>query len=239
MHPAIFATTHWSVVLAAGQNDTTQAHAALEKLCRTYWYPLYGYVRRCGHSPEDAQDLTQEFFKQLLERQSLTHADPSRGRFRSFILTAMNHFLAGEWKKARAKKRGGGCLMLSLDWVTAEERYNLEPVDNSTPVRIFEKQWTLTLLGEVLDRLELEYQNEGKTELFAALKQTLLGVRESQRYAELAARLGMSENNFKVAVHRMRKRYRELVRDEISTTLDRPDDVETEMRHLFDALVES
>jgi len=226
------------VVLAAGQNDAAHAHAALEKLCRTYWYPLYGYIRRYGHSPEDAQDLTQEFFRQLLGRQSLTHADPSRGRFRSFILTAMNHFLAGEWKKARAKKRGGGCQMLSLDWVTAEERYNLEPADHSTAVRIFEKQWALTLLGQVLDRLELEYQNDGKTELFAALKQTLMGARESQPYAELAVNLGMSESSIKVAVHRMRKRYRELIRDEIAGTVDHPEDVEAEMRHLFNALVE-
>jgi RNA polymerase sigma factor (sigma-70 family) len=223
-------------VLAAGHSDTTHARAALEKLCQTYWYPLYAYVRRRRHSPEDAQDLTQEFFAQLLERQSLAHADPNRGRFRSFILTAMNHFLVNEWKKARAKKRGGGCSVLSLDWAAAEERFDLEPADHSAPDTIFERQWAITLLDEVLNRLEREYQDEGKTDLFAALKLTLMGTRESQPYAELAARLDMNENAIKVMVHRLRKRYRELIRDEIAGTLDRGQDVEEEMRHLFDVL---
>jgi RNA polymerase sigma-70 factor (ECF subfamily) len=232
----VFATTRWSVVLAAGRSNTTHARAALEKLCRIYWYPLYAYVRRRGHSPEDAQDLTQEFFAQLLERQSLAKADSNRGRFRSFLLTAMNHFLADEWKKAHAEKRGGGRQMLSLDLAAAEKRFDLEPVDNSAPDKIFEKQWALTLLDEVLNRLEREYQSEGKMDLFAALKQTLMGKRESQPYAELAAGLDMNESAVKVAVHRLRKRYRELVRDEIAGTLDRPQDVEEEMRHLFNVL---
>jgi RNA polymerase sigma-70 factor (ECF subfamily) len=232
----VFATTRWSVVLAAGRNDTTHARAALEKLCQTYWYPLYAYVRRRGHSPEDAQDLTQEFFAQLLERQSLAHANPNRGRFRSFLLTAMNHFLTDEWKKARAKKRGGGCPNLSLDWAAAEERFDLEPADNATPDRIFEKQWALTLLGEVLSRLEREYQGQEKTDLFAALKQSLMGTRESQPYAELAVRLDMNESAVKVAVHRLRKRYRELIRDEIAGTLDGIQNVEAEMQHLFSVL---
>ncbi len=226
------------MVLAAGHGDTTHASAALEKLCRTYWFPLYAYVRRRGHSPEDAQDLTQQFFAQLLERQSLAVADPHLGRFRSFLLGAMNHFLANEWKKSRSQKRGGGRPLLSLDWAAAEQRFDLEPSDNSTPDKIFEKQWALTLLDEVLGRLEFEYQGEGKTALFAALKQTLMGSRESQPYAELAARLDMSESAIKVAVHRLRKQYRELIRDEIAGTLDRPRDVEAEMRHLFSALVE-
>ena len=231
-----FVTTRWSVVRAAGGSDTTSARAALEKLCRTYWYPLYAYVRRRGHSPEDAQDLTQEFFARLLEGQSLAGADPELGRFRSFLLTCMNHFLTDEWKKAKAKKRGGGREMLSLDWAAAEERFDLEPADNSAPDRIFEKQWALALLAEVLNRLEMEYQQEGKTELFAALKQTLMGSRESQPYAELAASLGMNESAVKVAVHRLRKRYRELIREEIAGTLDRTQDIEQEMRHLFRAL---
>lgn len=232
----VFVTTKWSVVLAAGRSDTTKAHAALEKLCRTYWYPLYAYVRRRGHSPEDAQDLTQEFFAQLLEGRSLAGADPNLGRFRSFLLVAMNHFLTDEWKKARAQKRGGGCEMLSLDWAAAAERFDLEPHDDSTPDRIFEKQWALTLLGEVLNRLEIEYRNDGKKDLFAALKQTLMGTRESQPYAELAAELGMNENAVKVAVHRLRKRYRELIREEIAGTLERAQDIEEEMRCLFSAL---
>jgi len=224
------------VVAAAGHSGTTQARPALAKLCQTYWYPLYAYVRRRGHSPEDAQDLTQEFFAQLLERQSLAKADPALGRFRSFILTDMNHFLANEWKRARAKKRGGDNRPLSLDWAAAEERYDLEPADNCTPDKIFEKQWALTLLGEVLNRLEREYQAAEKTDLFAALKQTLMGTRESQPYAGLASALGMRESAVKVAVHRLRKRYRELIHDEISGTLDQPEDVETEMRYLFSVL---
>jgi RNA polymerase sigma factor (sigma-70 family) len=232
----IFATTRWSVVLAAGQGDTPHARAALEKLCQTYWYPLYAYVRRRGHSAEDAQDLTQEFFAQLLERQSLAHVDPKRGRFRAFILTAMNHFLANEWKRNSAKKRGGGQAPLSLDWAAAEERFDLEPADNASPDRIFERLWAITLLGEVLNRLEDEYQSQGKMGLFTALRQSLVGARETQPYAELAAELNMSESAVKVTVHRLRKRYRELIREEIAGTLDASEDVEAEMRHLFSVL---
>ena len=235
---AVFATTHWSVVLTAGRSDTTRAQDALARLCQTYWYPLYAYVRRRGYSAHDAQDLTQAFFARLLEHQSLNCADPERGRFRSFILTAMNHFLASEWKRGMAQKRGGGTLAISLDLAAAEERFDLEPADRSAPDKMFEKQWALALLAEVLNRLEGEYQGEGKTDLFAALKQTLLGVRESQPYAELADSLGMNESAVKVAVHRLRKRYRELIRAEIANTLDRSQNVETEMRHLFQVLSE-
>ncbi len=233
-----FVTTHWSVVLAAGRNDTTRARDALGRLCQTYWYPLYIYVRRRGHSAHDAQDLTQEFFAQLLERQSLAGADPERGRFRSFILTAMNHFLITEWNKAQTKKRGGNCLVFSMDLAAAEERLGLEPADNSTPDKIFEKQWALALLNEVLIRLEDEYRRDGRIELFVALKQTLIGARASQPYAELAMKLDMSEGAIKVAVHRLRKRYRELIRAEIANTLGRPQEIEEEMRHLFSALME-
>ncbi len=231
-----FVTTHWSVVLTAGRSDTTRARDALGKLCQTYWFPLYAYARRRGYSAPDSQDLTQEFFAQLLERQSLARANPERGRFRSFILTAMNHFLASEWHKARAKKRGGGGLLLSLDLAAAEERFDLEPAGHSAPDKFFEKQWALTLLNEVLNRLEDEYRRESKGALFAALKQTLMGARESQPYAELAAKLAMNEGAIKVAVHRLRKRYRELIRAEIAHTLDRPQDIDEEMRHLFSAL---
>ena len=233
----IFATTHWSVVLTAGtHHDTTRARDALARLCQVYWYPLYAYVRRLGHNAPDAQDLTQAFFEQLLRRQSLASADPERGRFRSFILTAMNHFLAVEWKKARARKRGGGSHNLSLDWAAAEQRFDLEPATTVAPARLFERHWALTLLGEVLNRLEREYQAEGKGGLFAAIKETLLGRRESQPYAELAETLGMNEGALKVAVHRLRKRYRELIRAEIANTLDPSEDVEAEMRHLFRVL---
>src|SRR5208283_4853886 len=172
-----------SVVLSAGGSDTMRARDALARLCQTYWYPLYAYVRRRGNSAHDAQDLTQAFFAQLLERQSLAAADPERGRFRSFLLGAMNHFLINEWQKSRAQKRGGGSQTISLDLAAAEERFDLEPADHSTPDKIFERQWALTLLGEVLNRLEAEYQREGKGGLFAALKQTLMGTRESQPYS--------------------------------------------------------
>jgi RNA polymerase sigma-70 factor (ECF subfamily) len=233
---ALFCTTHWSVVLAATHRDTTRARAALSKLCQTYWYPLYAYIRRCGYSAHDAQDLTQAFFEQLLERQSLASANPQLGRFRSFILTAVNHFLASQWKKAMAKKRGGGCQVLSLDLAAAEERFDLEPATHCSPDRIFEKEWALALLGQVLNRLERECQQDDKGALFAALKQTLLGRGESQPYAELALKLGMSETALKVVVHRLRKRYRELIRDEIANTLDDPADLEDEMRCLFRVL---
>lgn len=233
----VFATTHWSVVLAAGtHHDTTRARDALARLCQVYWYPLYAYVRRRGHNTHDAQDLTQAFFEQLLRRQSLASADPERGRFRSFILTAMNHFLTSEWKKAVAQKRGGGSQNLSLDWAAAEERFDLEPATTIAPDRIFEKQWALTLLGEVLNRLKREYHAEGNGELFAAIKETLMGRRESQPYADLAEALGMNEGALKVAVYRLRKRYRELIRAEIANTLDPSEDVESEMRHLFQVL---
>ena len=232
----IFATTHWSVVLKAGRNDTTRARDALSRLCQTYWFPLYAYVRRRGYSPHDAQDLTQEFFARLLERESLNHADPNRGRFRSFLLTAMNNFLATEWKKARAKKRCGGDELISLDLARAEERYDLEPVDTSTPDRAFDKQWGLTLLETVLGKLETEYTTDGKTELFERLKQTLTGSRDSLPYAELALKLQMNESALKVTVHRLRKRYRELIQDEISNTVASPDEVNQEMRYLFEIL---
>ena len=233
-----FVTTHWSVVFSAGGSDTTDARDALARLCQTYWYPLYAYVRRRGNSAHDAKDLTQAFFTQLLERQSLAAADPERGRFRSFLLSAMNHFLVNEWRKARAQKRGGRSQTISLDLAAAEERFDLEPADNSSPDRIYEKQWALTLLGEVLNRLEAEYQREGKGGIFAALKQTLMGSRESQPYSELAAKLDMNENAIKVAVHRLRRRYRELIRDQIAGTLASAKEIEEEMRHLFSALAQ-
>ena len=239
MRQPAFVTTHWSVVLTAGHSDTTRAREALGRLCQTYWYPLYAYVRGRGHSSHDAQDLTQEFFAQFLERQAVAAANPERGRFRSFILTAMNHFLISEWTKARAQKRGGGQQVISMDLEAAEERLHLEPADQATPDKIFEKQWALTLLNEVLNRLEEEYRREGKDKLFAALKETLMGTRESQPYEELAATLGMNAGAVKVAVHRIRKRYRELIRDEIANTLDPAQDIDQEMRHLFSALTGS
>ena len=174
------------MVVTAGRNDTTRAHDALAKLCQTYWYPLYGYVRRRGHSPHDAQDLTQEFFARLLEKNWVGSADQEKGRFRSFLLTAMNRFLADEWDKARAQKRGGGVPLIPLQLDTAETRYGLEPPDPVTPEQSFERRWALTLLDTVLNRLRAEYEREGKAELFAELNPCLVGDRTSQPYAELA-----------------------------------------------------
>jgi RNA polymerase sigma-70 factor (ECF subfamily) len=232
----VFVTTHWSVVLAAGRNETTRSRDALARLCQTYWYPLYANVRRRGYSAHDSQDLTQEFFARVLEKQSIASADPQRGRFRSFILTAMNNFLAQEWEKSRAIKRGGGSEMFSLDLARAEERYDLEPCTSETPGRDFDKKWAVALLESVLAQLEAEYKREEKGDLFDALKQTLTGSRESQPYVELAKTLSMNEGAVKVSVHRLRKRYRELLQSEIANTVSSPEEIKEEMRHLFSAL---
>ena len=231
-----FVTTHWSVVLTAGRTDTTRARGALERLCQTYWYPLYAYVRRRGYSPEDAQDLTQEFFARLLEHNWIGRADQQRGRFRSFLLSAMNHFLADEWDKARAQKRGGGLAHVPLQFDAAETRYSHEPADHVTPEQNYERRWALTLLDEVLRRLRTEYEQEGRGELFAALHPCLVGDRSSQPYAELAVKLGISEGTVKSAVHRLRQRYRQLLRDEIAQTVAEPGEVDEELRHLFAVL---
>lgn len=230
----VFATTHWSVVQTAARSDTTRAGAALEKLCRTYWFPLYAYVRRRGQSPADAQDLTQAFFARLLEHNWVGAADRERGRFRTFLLTAMSRFLADEWDKVRAQKRGGGQLPVSLE--EAETLYGLEPADTRTAEQTFERRWALALLDTVLYRLKTEYETAGRGDLFARLHGCLVGGRGSQPYAHLAGQLGMTEGAVKVAVHRLRLRYRELLRQEIAQTLAAGEDVEAELRHLFKVL---
>lgn len=232
---AQFATTHWSVVLSAG-GTSTQGQAALEKLCRAYWYPLYAYVRRKGQSPHDAQDLTQAFFARLLERGLVKDADPARGRFRSFLLTSLKNFLNDEWDKARAQKRGGGHPVISLDEQAAEGRYLLEPADESNAEKIFERRWALTLLEQTLARLEAEYAALGKRRLFDELHPVLLGEKRSLTYAQAGERLGMTEGAVKVTVHRMHRRYRELVRAEIANTVAAPIEIEDELRHLFSVL---
>jgi RNA polymerase sigma-70 factor (ECF subfamily) len=223
-------------VLRAGHGHTTHARKALEKLCRTYWYPIYACVRRRGHSPADAQDLTQAFFLRLLERQSLANANPGLGRFRSFLVGALNHFLIDEWKKARTQRRGGDRQILSLDWAAAEERFDLEPADNATPDKAFDRNWATALLGEVLKQLEAEYARDGKLDVFQALKQTLTGARESQPYAGLAKQLGMAEGAVRVGVHRLRKRYRALLEVEIANTVSSRDEVKQELVHLFQTM---
>lgn len=232
-----FATTRWSVVLHAGRNDTPLARAALEHLCRTYWYPLCAHVRRRGHDAHRAQDLTQEFFARLLAKQTLGLADPARGRFRSFILTTLDHFLADEHDKSQAQKRGGGAAALSLDLAAAERRFELEPTETAaSPDRAFDRQWAVALLETVLRRMEEEYRSAAKAALFAALKQTLTGTRESQPYGELAAQLGVNEGAVKVAVHRLRKRYRACLQEEIAQTVASPAEAGEEMHHLFRTL---
>ena len=223
-------------MLTAGQGDATRARDALAKLCSTYWYPLYAYVRRRGQSPEDAQDLTQAFFARVLERNWIGRADQQKGRFRSFLLSAMNCFLADEWDKARAQKRGGGVAPLPLQFDTAETRYGYEPADRVTPEQNFDRRWALTLLEEVLRRLGDEYRQEGRAELFTALHPCLVGERTGQPYAELATKLGVSEGTVKAAVHRLRQRYRQLLRDEIAQTVAGPDEVDEELHHLFTVL---
>ncbi len=234
--PQVFPNTHWSLVLTAGRRDTPRAHEALSRLCETYWYPLYAYVRRRGQSPHDAQDLTQEFFARLLEHNWLAAVDQERGRFRTFLLTALERFLANEWDKARAQKRGGGKPVLPLQFDTAETRFSAEPADTRTPEQTFERRWALTLLDEVLRRLEAEQRAEGKAEHFATLKQCLVGDRASLPYDQIAQATGLSEGAVKVAVHRLRVRYRELLRAEIANTVASADEVDVEMRHLFNVL---
>ena len=224
------------MVLTAGHSDTTLARDALARLCQTYWHPLYAYVRRLGNSPHDSQDLTQEFFARLLEKNYLAGADESRGRFRSFLLAALKHFLANEWDKARAQKRGGGRIPIPINIGTAETSCGFEPVDNVTAEKIYERRWALTLLAQVLRRLREEYVQAGREKLFEQLKPTLTEASRSVRYAEMAVRLGTSEGAVKVAVHRLRQRYREVLRAEIADTVASPAEVEDELRNLFAAL---
>ena len=231
----VFATTHWSVVLAAGRSDAPQAEASLEKLCQTYWLPLYAYVRRRGYAEADAKDLTQGFFAWVLERRWFEEADQQRGRFRTFLLTSFSGFLANEWDKSRAQKRGGG-RVLSLPFGEADNRCRWEPADNTTPEHIFEWRWALALLDEVMSRLSADYAQQCKAQLFEELKPCLLGERTAQPYANLALKLGMTEGSVKVAVHRLRQRFRQLLRDEIANTVAKPEDIEEEMRHLFAVL---
>jgi RNA polymerase sigma-70 factor (ECF subfamily) len=230
----VFATTHWSVVLHAGRSDTTRARDALGKLCQAYWFPIYAYVRRRGRSPHDAQDLTQEFFARLLEQNWVTRADPGKGRFRSFLLGALNHFLAKEWRKDQAQKRGGGIQIEQLD--SAEMRYGNEPIADVTPEQQFDRKWAVTLLDAVLQRLSVEFERENKARMFELLKPCLVGERDAQPYSALSDVLGMSEGAVKVAVHRLRRRYRQLLREEVAQTVASPEEVEAEMRHLVNVL---
>lgn len=234
--PQQFRTTRWSVVLSALDSDTTDSRVAMEHLCRLYWYPVFHFIRRSGYAQHDAQDLTQSFFARFVEKNWLERADPSRGRFRSFLLMILKRFLAGEWKKNHAIKREGNLHWLSLNMETAETRYAQEPADTTTPEQSFEKQWALTLLETVMQSLQGQYAQDDKTELFEHIKPCLMGSRESQPYATLATQLGMSESAVKVSVHRLRKQYRECLRGEIAQTVSTPSEVDEEMKHLIRVL---
>ena len=233
-----FQTTHWSLVVAAGQRLSPQSDRALSELCRKYWLPLYGYVRRRVADVHEAQDLTQDFFCRVLERNFFAAADPGRGRFRAFLLTSLKHFLANEWEKGRTQKRGGGLSVIELDFVVGESRLSLEPGHEETPERLFDRQWALTLLDLVLARLRTEFREAGKLDQFEQLKPFLSGARErsGENYADVGVATGMTAEAVKVAAHRLRQRYRELLRAEIAQTVAQPGDVDDEIRELFQVL---
>jgi RNA polymerase sigma-70 factor (ECF subfamily) len=231
-----FRTTHWSVVLSAGQSDSRLAQAALEDLCQGYWYPIYSFVRRRGFSPEDAEDLTQEFFSRLLANRGLTTVHPAKGRFRSFLLASLKNLLANEWNRARTQKRGGGVPLLSLDAKPAEERFQLEPQENATPETIFERRWAETLLERVLLRVRAEWNQRDKQQRFDTLKVFLSDRRGEVPFAEVAAKLDTTVPALRSVVHKLRELYRRVFLDEIAQTVDDPGEVEDEVRRLFAAL---
>jgi RNA polymerase sigma factor (sigma-70 family) len=234
-HDAAFTTTHWSVVLTA-QSRSPAADEALEKLCRTYWWPLYGFVRRNGYGPEEAQDLTQGFFALLLERRDFDVVRREKGRLRSYLLVSLRNFLAKARRRELTLKRGEGRALVPLDELLARERADLEPTDNLTADRIFERRWALTLLEQVLARLENEYRSAGNARLFNCSKEFFSDEPGRQSQAEVAAQLGMTENAVKQAFHRLRQRYRQLLRNEIAQTVAVPGDIEDELHHFIAVL---
>lgn len=233
-----FATTRWSLVLAAGADTSAPAaEEALATLCETYWYPLYAFLRGRGYSAENAQDLTQSFFARLLDKHALRHADPARGRFRSFLLTSLRNFAANERDREVAGKRGGGSIHLSLEFENAEGRLQTEPPSDETPERVFDRRWAVTLLNRVMSRLQGEMATRSdRASHFDRLKTYLTGDEPQLSYAQTASDLGMSEGAVKVSVHRLRKRFRDLVRDEIAQTVASPEDVQDELRHLWSSV---
>ena len=230
-----FVTTHWSAVLAAGRDDSAAAREALEELCRTYWAPLHAYVRRRGYSPDEAADLTQGFFTRLIASRDLARVDPVKGRFRSFLLASLKHFLANDWDRTQAQKRGGGAIHVSLDPIPSNREAAVAPVDTLTPERVFERQWALALLNMVLRQLQDEYVADGRSALFDALKGSLTGERPSAHYARIGIDLGLSEGAVKVAAHRLRARYRERLRQAIARTVSSAEEIDEEIRYLFAA----
>jgi RNA polymerase sigma factor (sigma-70 family) len=231
-----FATTRWSVILTAGKRAQPGWKEALSTLCEVYWYPLYAFARRTGMQPEQAQDLTQDFFTRLLEKDSLRHVDPQKGRFRSFLLTSFKHFAADERARAHAQKRGGGQAPISFDVETAEGLYTLEPSHEQTPERLFERRWALTVLRRTVVRLGMEHGDPKKERQFRLLKAYLPGGAGGPPYAKTARELGLNEVTVKVMVHRLRQRFRDLLLEEIACTVESEKDVEAEVRHLLAAL---
>jgi RNA polymerase sigma factor (sigma-70 family) len=232
-----FNETHWSMIIAAGRKDS-RAEEALQNLCKVYWYPLYAFVRRQGHNRQDAEDLTQAFFARLLARDDLAAVDRAKGRFRSFLLASMKHFLANEWDKTQARKRGGGKQILPIDFEDSESKYAVEPTHDITPDKLYDRRWAITVLDQVMVKLRKEMNREGKIDQFEQMKIFLTGSKGEVRYAKVAENLGISETAVKTAVHRLRKRYRRLLNDVISETVETKQDVERELRYLLAALAE-
>lgn len=224
--------------MAAGHSNTTHARAALDELCQSYWYPLYAYVRRRGFSPQDAEDLTQEFFRTLLEKEYLKAADRDKGRFRTFLLVALQRFLANEWDRARAQKRGGKAQHVSLDTSSAETCYQLEAASKASPERVYDRRWAVAMLGRTMARLRAEFTASGKQDEFEQIKECLTADRGSMDYAALAERCGQTEGALRVAIHRLRKRFREVFREEVAHTVAAPGEIDGEMRHLMSALAD-
>jgi len=234
--PPLFVTTPWSVVLVAQGRSSPESAAALETLCRAYWYPLYAYVRGSGHAPHDAQDLTQEFFARLLAKDYLRAADREKGRFRTFLRVCLKRFLANEWDRQRAQKRGGGERPTSLEAAVAEQRYATELATGVPPDRLYERQWAMALLEQAMSRLRAEYTDTARIAEFEQLKSALTAERGAIPYAELAAALNTTEGAARVAVHRLRKRYRELFRATVADTVSEPGEVDDEVRHIATVL---
>lgn len=228
-----FVTTQWTAVLQAAAGENESSRDAFGRLYSDYWYPLYAYVRRRGHAPPDAEDITQDFFVHLIHYEALDGLQREGGKFRTFLLRLLDNFLANHWDHNRAQKRGAGQARLSLDAAEGEARYALEPPEQTTPETLFERQWVFTLLANVLENLGREFGATGKTGLFADLRPYLQGDRQGAPYAEVAQRHGMSEGAVKVTVHRLRQRYGELLREEIARTTGGPDEVDEELRHLM------
>lgn len=224
------------MVAAAGNRESPNSSEALEQLCQSYWYPLYAYIRRRGFSAEESGDLTQAFFAQFLERNAIEHADPERGKFRTFLLTSLKNFIANQWRSDQAQKRGGHLQKISLEIARGEEKYSLEPVETDTPERLFDRKWALTLLAQTFDKLKQEYDQSNKTELFERIKSYLVGNQDNVPYRQVSEELGITENAVKVAVHRMRKRCGFLLRNEIAQTVSSEEDVDQELREMYRTL---